>query len=168
MSDNPKAEWTANLYFNGSRHTLQIAQSVPEENYFKQLGEGKAHPAWLIGHLAFGCDTIVRGFGLQKKRDLGKEWTKAFAPDFAGGNPISSNPSDYPSWDEIIKAYDSITTQVRDEIAALADADFDKSLKGIIPDDFLNYFPDVGLTIFRGGIDHDAYHRGQVALINKH
>lgn len=167
MSDNAKALWTAEMLFGGSRHTLLIANSVTEANRMKQLGEGKAHPLWLVGHLAFGMDALVRGFAMQKKGVVEKEWIRKFAPDIAGGGPITSNADDYPSWDAVIKKYDEVSEMARDELATLSDKDLDKSLKGIVPDAFFDMFPTTGLTIHRGGIDHDAYHRGQIALINK-
>lgn len=154
------------MIFGGSRHTLMIVASVDESNRLRQLAPGKAHPLWLFGHLAYALDGITGPFALQRKPTLDKNYRDCFAPDFAGGKPITTNPADYPTWDEVTSTYDATAKTLAGEVKNLADSDLEKSLKGIVPDQYLELFPTVGMTLQRM-IDHDSYHRGQIALINK-
>ncbi|MCC6486446.1 MAG: DinB family protein [Candidatus Hydrogenedentes bacterium] len=146
--------------------TLRIAGGVAEADRFRQLKEGKAHPAWLVGHLTSSADTIVLGWMLERESSLPKGFRKQFAPDFAGGLPITPKPEDYPAWDEVLGLYDEMMGKVITGIGGLEDGDFPSPLKGNIPDSLRGFFSSVGQTL-NIMVLHDSYHRGQIGMLSK-
>ena len=88
----PKIETLAKLLEKAKQETLTTAAKVPDANRFLQLGEGKATPMWLLGHMTNTINSIVLVWTLQGESILTREQAKLFAPDFAGGAPPT--PSD--------------------------------------------------------------------------
>lgn len=146
--------------------TLRIAGAVAEADRFRQLKDGKAHPAWLVGHLATSADTIVLGWMLERETSLPKGFRRQFAPDFAGGLPITGKPEDYPAWDEVLGIYDDLMGKVITGIGVLEDADLPSPLKGKMPDSLRDFFSSVGRTL-NIMVLHDSYHRGQIGMLSK-
>ena len=146
--------------------TLRVAGGVAEADRFRQLKDGKAHPAWLVGHLANTVDSIVLGWMLLQESTLSKGFKKQFAPDFAGGLPITGKPEDYPAWDEVLGHYEEVLNKAAAGLAALDDASLDGPLKGSIPDALRNRFSSVGHTL-TFLVLHDSYHRGQIGMLSK-
>jgi len=148
------------------KHTLQIAESVPEANRLKQLQEGKATPLWLIGHLANTINTLIVVYTLQQSSLLDRETSKLFAPDFVGGTPPSSDPGIYPAWDKVIALYNEVFDAALAGLRELDDSALDNPLPGKLNDQLREYFSSIGITL---GImiNHDAYHRGQIGMLAK-
>lgn len=148
------------------KHTLQIAESVPEANRFKQLQEGKATPLWLVGHLANTINTVVLVYTLQQSSMLDRETSLLFAPDFVGGKPPSSNPDEYPVWNDVLALYNAVFDKALDGLSKLDDSVLDDPLPGKMRDELRAYFSSIGVTL---GImiNHDAYHRGQIGMLAK-
>ena len=159
-----------NLYIElleGARkHTLQIAESVPETHRLKQLQEGKATPLWLLGHLANTINTLIVVYTLQQPSLLTKEQSILFAPDFVGGKTPTDNPDEYPSWDEVIALYNAAFDKALAGLRELDDSVLENPLPGKLHESMRNFFSSIGVTL---GImvNHDAYHRGQIGMIAK-
>ena len=47
------------MYQYTFKHTSELIEKVSEQNRTKQLGEGKGHPLWYLGHLALSNDLFV-------------------------------------------------------------------------------------------------------------
>lgn len=163
---NTISEHVADMLWDSCGHTLQIVQSIEPDNRLRQLAPGKAHPLWLLGHLSNTLDTIVRGWMFCKEPILSKPQRKMFAPEFVGGNPITDNPDDYLSWEETEALYKKVVKATIEELRNFPDEDLPKPLKAEMPEQFRELFPTAESTLTRM-INHDAYHRGQMALINK-
>lgn len=163
---NTKIQLYIEMLEGARKHTLQVADSVPENKRFKQLQEGKATPAWLIGHLANTLNVFVTMFILEEESLLTKEQGHVFAPDFAGGKTPTENPDEYPAWDEIIALYNGVYDHALKGLAALDDGILPKPMASQMPERLRDYFSSVEATL-RILISHDAYHRGQIGLLAK-
>jgi hypothetical protein len=163
---NDRVRLIADMLEGARKHTLQIAESVPETHHLKQLQEGKATPLWLIGHLANTVNTLVIVYTLQQDSVLTKEQSISFAPDFVGGKTPTANPADYPSWDEVIDLYNAVFDKALAGIRELDDSVLGAPLPGKLADEMRSFFSSIGTTL---GImiSHDAYHRGQIGMIAK-
>ncbi len=146
--------------------TLRIAGNVPESHWLKQLVDGKAHPMWLIGHLTNTVNTVVVRWTLGERLEMPKGFGRRFAPDFAGGLPITGNAEDYPEWDEVVSLYRLVMTTAIDGIGKLADDELPNPLPGEVPDQLRGFFSSIGrsLSIM---VSHDSYHRGQIGMLSK-
>ena len=51
----------------------------------EQAREGKAHPLWLLGHLAFAGDNILNVITLGGEQVTPRSFNRMFAPDMLGG-----------------------------------------------------------------------------------
>lgn len=146
--------------------TLKVAEAVPASHRFKQLQEGKAHPAWLVGHLTNTVNTVVIRWTLGKRLELPEGFAKRFAPDFAGGHPITGNAEIYDPWDDLLGHYERVSTTAIAGIGSLTDDDLPRPLPGNVPEQLRGFFSSIGrsLSIM---VSHDSYHRGQIGMLSK-
>lgn len=159
-----RVELIATTYEGAIKATLDAAKAVPEGKRMKQLQVGKAHPLWLMGHLSISFDTIVCAMCFGVPPQLPGDYFKKFGPSQAGGDAVSSNAADYPSWDELVAAYEKAGKAAVAKIRALDDSDLPGGPKGTPPEAFKDFFKILGTTL--GGMaQHDAYHRGQIGLL---
>jgi hypothetical protein len=164
--NNAQARLLANQLRICRQETLNAAGRVPETNRLRQLRDGKAHPLWLVGHLTNTANTVALQWALGGESLVPKGFGRKFAPDFAGGNPVTSNAADYPGWDEVVDLYGKVLDAVIARTEQLSDDDLPKPLGGNIPEPMLQFFKTTGnsLTIM---VLHDSYHRGQIGLLAK-
>lgn len=163
---NAKMSVYAALLEKAREETLAAAGAVAEDRRLFQLGEGKATPLWLIGHLANTVNVVLRVWTLQRESLLGREQSMRFAPDFAGGAPPSADPAAYPPWDEVVGLYDRAMADAIEGVRGLDDALLPEPLPGRMPDALRGFFTTVEFTLGRM-VAHDAYHRGQIAMLAK-
>lgn len=164
--NNTRMSVYLDLLESARKQTLQTLSGVPETHRFKQLQDGKATPLWLAGHLANTVNTVLLVYTLQQDSLLTREQARLFAPDFVGGAPPTSNPEDYPAWDEVIALYNKAFDAAIAGLRSLDDSMLDQPLPGKMRDELRSFFSSVGVTL---GImiSHDAYHRGQIGLLSK-
>ncbi|NUM56515.1 MAG: DinB family protein [Candidatus Hydrogenedentes bacterium] len=145
-------------------HTLKTASGVPEAGRLVQLRPAKAHPLWLLGHLANTANVVMIQWALNGESMTPKGFGKKFAPDFGGGDPVSPNAADYPSWDEVVGVYTKALDTAVEGVSKLSEADLPKPLPGRIPEPLRQHFSSVGKTL-NIMVLHDSYHRGQIGLL---
>jgi hypothetical protein len=150
----------------GFDRTVSDANSVSTDKRLYQLKPGKAHPLWLVGHLANTINTVCLNWTLGKELVLPREWGRTFAPDFAKGDPIVADASKYPAWDDVLAEYKKVTERALAAINELNDADLPSAARGPMPDPFKGFFSSIEATI-NIMIQHDAHHRGQMMLLSK-
>lgn len=146
--------------------TLAAAEQVAPERRLFQLGEGRSTPLWLLGHLAMVCDGVVLGWMFGQESAIAPSVRLKFAPDIAGGRPPTTDPEDYPAWNELAAVYDSAMGKVIERVATLEDAVLPEPLPGDLPERLRAIFSSHEVTLNRI-ISHDAYHRGQMVLLGK-
>lgn len=144
--------------------TVKLAAGIPPEARFNQAKPGGAHPAWLLGHLANTLDAVVLPWALDAPRVLPKSYGRQFAPEFVGGEPITTRVDDYPAWDEILSQYEKVGAACVEGIRALTAEALDGELRGNAPDQFKEMLGNTRATI-AAMIRHDSHHRGQMALL---
>lgn len=164
---NPKIELYTQLLNAGKVKTLETATKVPEANRLTQLAPNKATPLWLIGHLAFAPNMMILQWILKQESILPDTYHALFAPSQAGGNPITNNHDDYPSWEEITKAYTDTMDKAIQGIATLEDETLNNAPDAQLPPAFAEMFSTVDkiLTI---SVIHDSHHRGQISMLAGH
>lgn len=159
-----KAEVYAAAYEYTMGETLSVAGNIPENKRLRVLQPGKAHPLWHMGHLAIGFDSYVCGMALGKTPVLPADYYQKFKSTEEGGDPISTNAADYPSWDQLLADYEKSGKNCVAALRELDDTDLAGGPKGSPPEAFADFFEPISVAI--GGMaDHDAYHRGQIGLL---
>lgn len=156
-----KAEVYADFFEQMINATIAAAENVPESHHFRVVQEGKAHPLWSIGHMANTNNRLVHQWCCGGESMLPENYSKRFSPDFAGGDPITANADDYPSWDEVVENYAKVSKACVQGIRGLDDAVLAGELRGDAPDRLKERFKSVEYTL-RSMAGHDAYHRGQM------
>jgi hypothetical protein len=159
-----RAEFYGELYVKAVDATVKVAEGVAEEMRFRQAAEGKAHPLWLLGHLTMTMDMLVNHWMLGLDMSMPAEWGQTFGPKEFGGTPITTDAGNYSSWDTVMDAYKAAGTKAAAKIATLSDEDLGKHALGPMPDQFTEVFGVLNDSI-PGDAVHDAYHRGQMALL---
>ncbi len=144
--------------------TIRLAESIDADKRYVQTRLGKAHPAWLLGHLASSLDNNVGLWALNGDRHLPKGWGRPFAPDFAGGNPITENADEYPAWGDLLAVYKKIGAKCVEGVRALTTEELDGELRGNVPDQYKSIFGNTEETLSTM-IRHDSHHRGQMAML---
>lgn len=144
--------------------TLEFAGKVPERARLRQVEIGKAHPLWLIGHLANSTNAVGLCWLLGRESILASYFGTTFAPDFMKGKPITPNAPEYPAWEEVLETYDRVMRTFLEAVQRFSDEDLPQPPRGKMPERFLPYFPTLGGGIARLSM-HDSHHRGQISLI---
>ena len=161
---NAKIALYVEMLEKAKNDTLRVAGSVPEGSRLRQLAPGKATPLWLVGHLTNTMNTVVIRWVVLGESLVDREFGKQFAPDFAGGTPPGTDAAQYPAWDEVLARYDAVMTAAIAALATLDDSVLPEPLPGRVPDPLRQFFSSVGVTLNQM-VAHDAYHRGQMAMI---
>lgn len=143
--------------------TAKAAAKVPEAARLKQLAEGKAHPLWLVGHLAQALDNIFIVWTLGGEHAIPKHYAKKFAPGIMGGETITGDAENYPAWDEVLEHYKTLGAQAAAMIGQLQDEELDGDPKAM-PEQARSFFGNLGGTL-TSMIAHDSYHRGQLGML---
>lgn len=144
--------------------TEKYIKSCPENKRLAQISAGKATPLWLVGHLAAVTEFLGNVIGMNQKGILPPDYRKKFMPVEFGGNPITTNPADYPSWDEVVSNYKKVMGSLAESTAGVPDEELNGPTRGATPErlnSMITCLQDA-ITIH---IVHDSHHRGQLALI---
>ena len=163
---NPKVELLVEQLEKARDETLGLVRDVPADKHFIQLKDGKGTPTWLLGHLANTLNTIILRWILEEPGVLTPEQAKLFSPDFGGGTPVTTDPANYPAWDDLVALYESVANRAVEGVRTLTDSDLPLPLKGRMPEPLRAFFSS-NQTALMQMISHDAYHRGQIAILTK-
>lgn len=159
-----KAEVYADIYQSCINATTRVAGEVPEDKRLTQAADGKAHPLWLVGHLAMSMDMLVGNWVLGADLGIPPEWGQIFGPTEFGGRAITANAADYPSWDDVVSTYKKSGDKAVAAIRALSDDQIDGEALGGMPDQFRKQFGNCEASL-RSFAAHDSHHRGQITLL---
>jgi len=159
-----KAEVYATQYRQAVEATTKAAEALPEDKRFRQAAEGKAHPLWLLGHLTMSMDLLTNHWMLGLDQDIPQDWSAIFGPSQFGGRAITTNPEDYPAWNEILDAYKKAGNAAAEKVETLSDAELSGDAMGPMPDQFKEFFGILDVSI-PGNAAHDTHHRGQMTLL---
>jgi len=118
--------------------------------------KGGCHTLWLVGHLAFSEQHIIREIMLGEANPLAK-WRELFGH----GNEPTGDAGRYPPFTEVLAA----CREVREATAALLDSFSEKDLDKVsanAPEGYENTFGTYRLCL-QFAADHWYMHRGQLA-----
>lgn len=144
--------------------TKKYIDKTTEAQRFVQIADGKATPLWLVGHMAFGIDFLGNVLTLGLEPALPADFNAKFSPTEFGGAAITTDPANYPSWDEVVKGYEDAMARLIEGVSALTDDDLPGAPKGDVPDMLKSMLSSVQAGIALEVI-HDSHHRGQLALL---
>lgn len=148
------------------RFELQNARTFTEhlfegfrtnEQWLYQLDPRAYHPLWLAGHIA-----LVENFTIQvldPRRAIEKP---RFREKFAVGTRPTSDPSDYPSIEEILAYLRERRATLHELLDPLDDDDLGKPTPPGTP----KFIPDLG-AIFSAAVWHESMHSGQVNVVHR-
>jgi len=159
-----RAEAYSNQYQATVDATTKAAEAVPEDKRLNQVADGKAHPLWLMGHLAMSFDLLTNSWMMGRALEIPSDWASIFGPSQFGGRAITNNPDDYPAWDDVIAAYKKAGAAAVEGVAKLSDDQLEGWPFGDIPDQFKEAFGMMNQAI-PDNAAHDSYHRGQMSLL---
>ncbi len=148
------------------KSTLRNCEGVKPEDRFRQLKEGKAHPLWLLGHLANTIDVVGNLWTYNQPPVVAKKYKFKFAPDFAGGDPITAEPDNYPPWEELLEDYSTAFDSFLEKVKQTQDQELPEDPRGPVREDKKDFFNSIGKNI-QVMILHDTHHSGQVSMISK-
>jgi len=155
----------ARLLAGAQSQTEKYLKSCPEGRRYFNLGDNKATPIWLAGHMANTAEFIGNVIGLGSPSGAIQDtWRRKFTPDQFGGDKISTNAADYPAWEEIGNAYKKVMSHLAQEVAGLSDEQLLAAPKGKVPPPLAGMLSTVQDCITLN-IVHDSHHRGQLALL---
>ena len=141
-------------------YTEDLLSQVPLDDWFRQPSEGITHVAWQVGHIA------VAEYALALKRIRGVRDEDAelmpsdFPQAFGKGSIPASDPSRYPSAQEIQDVFERIHLQVLAELAVLPEAVLDEPT-----DPHPMFVTKQGALQWAGY--HEVFHTGQIALLRR-
>lgn len=160
-----QAQQLADMFEQSVQAAIGSAEKIPEDKRYKQLKEGKAHALWFMGHIANTNSLIILRWCCEAPPTMPKEFIKKFAPDFGGGEPPTTDPSNYPTWDETLDIFRKTSEACAEGIRNLSDEELAGGIRGGAPEAMVKQFGSVAKSI-GSMIMHSEYHRGQMNLIN--
>ena len=132
----------------------RLVRDLTDEQMCQQPHDVVNHPAWSLGHLASASVGMLKALG--HEASLPEGWGEVFK---TGGIP-SSDPSGYPSKDELLATLASL----HDRVTAAVKATDAATLATPHPHEGTRkYFPTIGDMVVFLMTSHEMDHLGQLA-----
>jgi len=136
------------------QYTQMLLADVPQEKMCEQPGGLTNHPAWIVGHLATTCNFMGQLLGFDPV--CPPEWDKLFGRD----SQPTSNPSQYPSKDELLKKLQEGHACATEAFGKMAPQDLEKTNP---IESMVAMFPTLGDLVVFLLTSHEATHLGQLS-----
>jgi len=135
-------------------YAKKLVADIPEDKMCVQPAPGMNHAAWVLGHIAFVFDSMIRVF--DQKPAMSPEWLELFN--------VASKPTDdrsrYPSKAALLEAYEKNYARIVEAIKAAPPEAFDREF----PNPKLRpILPTVGVAMVHVLTTHQAGHLGQLS-----
>jgi hypothetical protein len=154
----------AELFEASTGAAIAAAEQVPEDQRMNQVHAGKSHPLWQLGHMAAVTGNAAMGVCLGKTPSVPAEYRGHFAPAAMGGQPVQSDASAYPAWDDVLATYKAVATEVAASIRELEDSELAEAPRGPVPEPLKERFEVLGNSLVFLAM-HNMYHVGQMNLL---
>ncbi|MCA8959860.1 MAG: DinB family protein [Planctomycetes bacterium] len=89
-------DWIRGHLRRSTERVLERIEDMREHGLVSPTPNGGGHTIWVLGHLAYVEGLVVPGFMLGRPNPLA-EWEPLF-----DGDDVSTNPDDFPSFDEVL------------------------------------------------------------------
>lgn len=138
------------------RLTLALIEDMKDAPLTFPTAKGGNHPLWILGHLALSEARIIQEIMLGRQNPL-EHWKELFE---RGTQPVAE-AARYPSFDQVLRAFQEVRAGTLKALETLTDADLDQPSKAC-PPDLQSFCGTVGQCFLLLGF-HSMFHRGQVA-----
>ncbi len=132
----------------------QLVEDVPPGAFSIQPVPGMNHPAWIVGHLAWACDSLVTLLGGEKSLD------EAWSQTFNFRSKADPDPLRYPEkdvlWTALVLGHEKGAEAVRDADPAILERPLPLEL-------FRPLLPTIGDAVVHLLTTHEATHLGQLS-----
>jgi hypothetical protein len=161
MSDNPIVQGRLEtIAFNHAVFLRAVGEDLTPEQATRPVMEGGSHVLWLVGHMAWAYDVILRS-GLNGEPSLiPAEWPALFG----FGSKPTSDPARYPSLAETLAGLKTAYDAAMAYLATIPDADLPQPLPA-------RYIGKRKFRTWSGLLQtscfHEAYHCGQVGMLRR-
>jgi len=132
----------------------RLVSDMRDKPLTQPTSAGGNHPLWVLGHLAY-----TEGFAAEILFDEPnplQHWAKLFAP----GSQPTTDPADYPTFDEVLKAYLDLRAKNVRRLKELGEAGLDAKPKNV-PEPFKDVMTSVGKTYLLLAL-HQNVHYGEI------
>jgi uncharacterized damage-inducible protein DinB len=137
-----------------SAYAKKLVADIPDDQMAAQPAPGMNHAAWVLGHLTFVADSMIRVF--DQPFSMSKEWIELFNLASKPTAERARYPSKAELWDAYEKAYARLTAAV--------EAASSESLAREFPNPKLRtMLPTVGVAMVHILTSHHALHLGQLS-----
>ena len=140
---------------NSTGWAMGLINDMKDAALTQPTPNGGNHPLWVLGHIVFAESLLLDCF-IQGKENRFPELVEKFD---VGSTP-TTNPDDYPSFDELLGKFESIRAASMEYLNGLSEADLDT--KSHAPEGYEATFGTVG-RVYAAMCTHIAFHAGQVA-----
>ena len=134
---------------------LARVEEMREHSVVFPTRNGGCHTLWVLGHLAYIETLVIRVFMLGDSNPLA-EWETLF-----DGTDISSDPSHYPPFDQVLAKCREVRASTLTLASSLSEPDLDKA-SAKPPQGFEETFGSCRLCL-QNVADHWYMHRGHLA-----
>jgi uncharacterized damage-inducible protein DinB len=137
-----------------SEYCHKLVADLPDELMAEQPFPGMNHAAWVLGHLTFVADSMIRVF------DLPFEMPKERAELFNLASKPINERGRYPSKADLLAAYDKAYARITETVKNASAESLDREF----PNPKLRaQLPTVGVAMVHVLTSHHALHLGQLS-----
>ena len=147
-------ETVLRLAQNNVGYGKSLLKDLPDEQLCLVPSAGMNHPAWIIGHVSWACDTIVVLLGGQAQTD--DQWRSLFS----NGTQAVAERERYPSKQVLL---DTLLATSGAAIEALRQAPGDVLARELPWPELRRIMPTVGVAAANILTNHTALHLGQLS-----
>lgn len=140
--------------------TMPLIEDLRDNPLVQPSEAGGNHAWWILGHLTFSEGDSLFNWMRGEENPVA-----AWATLFGGGTQPCPDGKDYPSFDEMIEAFQKLRAGNIEHLATLSDTDSDTPSKNC-PEQFASFFGTAGLCLSSTSL-HWVGHRGQLADIRR-
>jgi len=140
---------------------LGLLDDLRDEPLAQPTVNGGNHALWILGHLTYSECSIMHGIVLGRDSCPLDKWQ----PLFGHGSEPKADTAIYPSFDELLEAWDEVRAFTLSTLDSLTDYDLDKPAPGC-PEEWRSWFGTIGQTFATQAI-HPTMHYGQLTDIRR-
>ncbi len=135
---------------------LRRIEEMRERSIVAPTPNGGCHTLWLVGHLAYSEQQIVRHIMLGDANPL-SDWKELFGH----GSEPSNDAGKYPPFDDVVAKCREVREETSALLDSLSESDLDRPSANV-PEGYENIFGTYRLCL-QFAADHWYMHRGQMA-----
>ncbi len=135
-------------------YAKKLVADIPEDKMYVQPAPGMNHASWILGHLTFVFDSMIRVF--DQKPSMTPEWVELFN---LASKPVAE-AGRYPAKAALLEAYEKSYQRSVEAVKAAPHEAFDREF----PNPRLRpMLPTVGVAMVHVLTTHHATHLGQLS-----